>query len=87
LDPNNREDAISVGSLRVNNADDDISKIEELKTKPTAMEEGLETEEGWHKVNAGRETIHCEARPTGQTLSGTSYKTNVAAIAYETLRE
>jgi hypothetical protein len=51
------------------------------------MEEGLETEEGWHKVNAGRETIHCEARPTGQTLSGTSYKTNVAAIAYETLRE
>jgi hypothetical protein len=55
--------------------------MEETNTKPTAMEEDLEPEDGWHIVNAGRETIHYETRPTGQTRSGTSYKSNIAAIA------
>jgi hypothetical protein len=54
--------------------------MEETNTKPTAMEEELESEDGWHIVNAGRETIHYETRPRGQTRSGTSYKSNIAAI-------
>jgi hypothetical protein len=83
-----REDAISVESPLgngeeegVSKADNDISKMEETTTKPTEMEEELEPEDGWHIVNAGRETIHYEARPTGQTRWGTSYKSNIAAIA------
>jgi hypothetical protein len=74
-----REDAISVKSPLgngeeggVNIADNDISKMDETKTKATAMQEGQEPEDGWHIVNAGRETIHYEARPTGKTRSGTS---------------
>jgi hypothetical protein len=81
----NREDAISVESPRgeegVSNADSDVSKMEETKTKPTAVEEGLEPEDGWHIVNACREIIHYEVRPTGQTRSWTSYKTNIVPIA------
>jgi hypothetical protein len=53
------------------------------------MEKELEPEDVWHIVNAGLETIYYEAIPTGQTRSGTSYKSNIAAIAstYSVLHE
>jgi hypothetical protein len=62
----------------------DVSKTEEIKTETQtkAGEDG--PEEGWHIVNAGREKIHYEARPTGQTRSGTTYKINIATIANAT---
>jgi hypothetical protein len=61
--------------------DIDVSKTEEIKTEThtKAAEDGRE--EGWHIVNAGREKIHYEARPTGLTRSGTTYKIDDASIA------
>jgi hypothetical protein len=37
--------------------------------------------EGWHTVTTGREAIVYEATPTGQTRSGTTYKSDIVAVA------